>query len=255
MMRIAVAGGTGMVGRHVVEVLRERGDDPVVLTRSAGVDLVDGVGAADALRGCDAVIDVSNVTTTKRSTSEAFFDAVTRTLTRAGAEAGVGHLVALSIVGVDRVPFGYYFGKRRQEELLDASDLPTTVLRATQFHEFAGQMLARSPGPVAVVPRMRSQPVAAREVAVALVDLARRAPSAGGPSPVLQLAGPEVHEMPDLARRWLRAQGSNRRVVGIRIPGAAGRAMADGGLLADAPDLRGEQTFDAFLAGGLPTPA
>ncbi|MDQ1633543.1 MAG: hypothetical protein QOJ32_352, partial [Frankiaceae bacterium] len=165
MTRVAVAGGTGLVGRHVVDVLRERGDDPVVLSRSAGVDLVSGSGAADALRGCEAVIDVSNVTTTRRAPAEAFFGAVTRTLTTAGIEAGVRHLVALSIVGIDRVPFGYYFGKRRQEELLRASELPSTVLRATQFHEFAGQLLARSPGPVAFVPRMRAQPVAAREVA------------------------------------------------------------------------------------------
>ncbi|MDQ1630293.1 MAG: hypothetical protein QOC80_265 [Frankiaceae bacterium] len=248
MTRVAVAGGTGLVGRHVVDVLRERGDDPVVVSRSAGVDLVTGNGAADALRGCEAVIDVSNVTTTRRAPAEAFFGAVTRTLTTAGIEAGVRHLVALSIVGIDRVPFGYYFGKRRQEELLRASELPSTVLRATQFHEFAGQLLARSPGPVAFVPRMRAQPVAAREVAAALVDLAHRAPT----SAVLELAGPEVHEMPDLARRWLQAQGSRRRVVSIPVPGKARRAMANGGLLPEAPDLRGEQTFDAFLAAGPP---
>jgi uncharacterized protein YbjT (DUF2867 family) len=243
MMRIAVAGGTGMVGRHVVEVLRGRGDDPVVLSRTAGVDLVAGKGATDALRGCDAIIDVSNVTTTRRAPSEAFFGAVTRTLTTGGIEAGVRHLVALSIVGADRVPFGYYFGKRRQEELLDDSELPSTVLRATQFHEFASQLIDR-PGPVVLVPKMLCQPIAAREVAAALVEIAREKPAGVAP----ELAGPEQLQMPDMIRRLLRTRNSHRPTLSLRLPGAAGKAMATGGLLPSTAGPRGRQTFDEWLA-------
>lgn len=142
-MRIAVAGGTGWVGRRVVEQVRAMGADPVVLARSAGVDLTTGAGLDAALVGVTAVIDVSNVTATSRSRAVRFFEAVTSTLLSAGARAGVRHHVALSIVGCDRVDFGYYAGKRRQEELVLAAGTLGTVLRATQFHEFAAQTLER----------------------------------------------------------------------------------------------------------------
>lgn len=111
--------------------------------------------------------------------------------------------------------------------------LPASVLRATQFHEFAGQVLARVPGPVALVPRMRTQPVAAREVATALVALARS--PAVGRAP--ELAGPEVHDLVDLARRVARVTGRRRPVVPVRLPGATGRAMAGGALLPTDPGL------------------
>ena len=153
--RIAVAGGTGVVGRHVVEALAAAGCEPVVLARSTGVDLVSGAGLDAALTGARAVVDVSNVATQRRSASVGFFTAATSALLAAGARAGVRHHVVLSIVGVDRVDTGYYAGKRRQEELVLAGGVPATVLRATQFHEFADQVLAIARGPVAPVPSMR----------------------------------------------------------------------------------------------------
>ena len=149
----------------------------------------------------------------------------------------------LSIVGVDRVDTGYYAGKRAQEELVLAAALPTTVLRATQFHEFAGQVLAMVSGPVAPVPRMRVQPVAAREVAEHLVELALAAPQGRAP----ELAGPQVHELTDLARRVLRTRGSRRLVLPLRGPTAASRAVVGGALLPTGPGPRGRQTFDAWL--------
>jgi uncharacterized protein YbjT (DUF2867 family) len=142
-MRVAVAGGTGTVGRHVVAALTAAGHDPVVLARSRGVDLVSGRGLDDVLAGATALVDVSNLTTTRTRESVAFFDAVTRNLVAAGGRAGVKHHVALSIVGMDRLRYAYYEGKRRQEELLLAGPAPASVLRCTQFHEFAGQVLAR----------------------------------------------------------------------------------------------------------------
>ena len=242
--RVAVAGGTGLVGRLVVEALRERGREVVVLARAAGVDLVSGAGLDAALDGVRAVVDVSNVTTSRRAAAVGFFEAATRHLLAAGERAGVRHHVVLSIVGIDRVPIGYYAGKRRQEELALAG--PTTVLRATQFHEFAGQLLDRSPlgGRLPVVPRMLVQPVAAREVAAALADLVPAGPAGRVPD----LAGPQQEQMADLVRRLLRARGSRRPVLGVPLPGRAGRAAAGGGLLPEGPGPRGTETFDAFLA-------
>ena len=241
--RVAVAGGTGVVGRYVVEALTAAGYRPVPLARATGVDLVTGQGLDDALHGVSCVIDVSNVTTTRRASSVAFFEAGTRTLLAAEARAGVGHHVVLSIVGVDRVDLGYYHGKRRQEELVLTGPVPASVLRATQFHEFAAQLLARG-GPLPVVPQMLCRPIAAREVAAALVRLTAAGPMGRAPD----LAGPVRERMPDMVRRLLRARGSRRPVIGLRLPGPLGAALAGGGLLPEADGPLGVQTFDEWLA-------
>jgi len=243
-MRIAVAGGTGLIGRLVVQELTSTGHDPVVLARSQGVDLSTGLGLAEKLSGCGALIDVSNVITVRRKVSVAFFGAATAQLLRAGERAGVGHLVALSIVGADTVDYGYYLGKRRQEELLAAGSVPWSVLRTTQFHEFAQQLLERAPGPLALVPRMRVQPVAAGEVAAALVQRATGRP--GGF--VRPMAGPEQLELTDMTRRLLKARSSRRLLVPIRLPGRAGAAIAGGGLLPQDPYVRGHRTYAQYLA-------
>ncbi len=243
-MRVAVAGGTGLMGQLVVKELTTTGHDPVVLARSRGVDLITGLGLDEKLSGCEALIDVSNVTTMRNKVAVAFFGAATAQLLRAGAQAGVGHLVTLSIVGVDTVDYGYYLGKRRQEELVAAGPLPWSVLRTTQFHEFAQQLLDRSPGPLALVPKMRVQPVAACEVAATLVDRATGLP--GGFVP--PMAGPEQLELTDMTHRLLKARPSRRLLVPIRLPGRAGAAMAGGGLLPADPYLRGHRTYAQYLA-------
>ena len=243
-MKVAVAGGTGLLGRLVVAELERRGDVPVVLARSHGVDLTTGAGLGRALRGVTTVIDVSNVTTVSRRRAVAFFTAATTHLLGAADRAGVRHVVALSIVGADTVDFGYYLGKRRQEELLAAGPVPWTLLRATQFHEFAGQLVDRSPGPVVVVPRMASRPVAAREVAARLVELAHSAPR-GVAEP---MAGPEELDMAGLVRRWLRATGRRRVVLSVRLPGRAGAAFASGGLLPRPPFVTGTETAGEHLS-------
>jgi uncharacterized protein YbjT (DUF2867 family) len=243
-MRIAVAGGTGVVGRHVVAALTGSGHEVVVVARSRGVDVTTGQGLDAALAGADAVIDVSNVATTRRKQSVAFFESATRHLLGSGERAGVAHHVALSIVGSDRVDLGYYAGKRRQEELVLTGPVPGTVLRATQFHEFAELFLGAGRAPVAVVPRLRCQPVAAREVAAALVELATG--PAAGQAP--ELAGPREEELADMVRQLARARGRRRRVVGVRLPGRAGGGMAHGALLPTAPGPRGRQTFAEWCA-------
>lgn len=236
-MKIAVAGGTGVVGRHVVDVARERGHDVVVLARAEGVDLTTGAGLAERLAEVDAVVDVTSTRAQKREAAEAFFGGVTRHL----QEAGAAHVVALSIVGIDDVDTGYYAGKRLQEKVLAEGAVPWSVLRATQFHEFAEQALQFvKVGPFSLVPRMLSQPVAAREVAEALVGIAEAGPSGR----VADLAGPERHDMVDLARRVARG----RRVVPVRMPGAAGKAMRSGALCPTSDGPRGTITFEAWLA-------
>jgi len=246
-MKIAVAGGTGVVGRHVVRELETGGHEPVVLSRSRGIDLTRTDGLDEALAGVEAVIDVSNTTALSGRAAVTFFDATTGNLLAAEERAAVGHHVALSIVGVDRVPLGYYQGKLRQEELCLAGPVPATVLRATQFHEFPAQLIARSRNsPVLAIPRMWSQTVAAREVAAALVAAALD--QAAGRLP--DLAGPRVERMEDLVRQLLKARGRRGLVVPVRLPGRAGRAMAEGLLLPTEDGSRGTLTFDQWLATG-----
>ncbi|WP_323960216.1 NAD(P)H-binding protein [Arthrobacter sp. JZ12] len=241
-MRIAVAGGTGVVGRHVVELARARGHEVDVLSRSKGVDLT-AAGTVD-LTGVEAIVDVTSVSTTIASKAKAFFTATARNLLAAGQAAGVGHYVLLSIAGIDGAPFGYYAGKLEQERLVSEGSMPWTILRATQFHEFAGQIHQRMKvGPLSLVPAMRSQPIAAREVASRLVDLAEAGPAGRVPD----LAGPQEERMADLSRRWAKATGKKGIVVEAAIPGEFGQAMRDGTLLARPGAEHGSQTFDQWL--------
>jgi len=241
-MKIAVAGGTGLVGQVVVDELRAGGHLPVVLSRSQGVDLVTGSGLDAALTGVDTIIDVSNVTTMKKSVAVNFFDTAGRNLVSAARRAGVQHLLTLSIVGVDRVKNAYYTGKLRQEEIVRNGQVPWTILRATQFHDFAGQVLSSVPGPIAFVPKGRVQPVAVREVAQALAGLSVGDPQGMAP----ELAGPREESLVDMARRFIAAGGARRRpVVPVHLPGG----MNSGALLPTSPGPRGTTTFDDWLSG------
>jgi uncharacterized protein YbjT (DUF2867 family) len=243
-MRIAVAGGTGVVGRHVVEALEASGHDPVILSRSTGVDLMTGVGLAASVAGVDAVVDVTSVATTSATKSVRFFRTVTMRLLAAEQTAGVPHHVALSIVGAAQIDAAYFAGKKVQEELVMASANGWTIVRATQFHEFARQILPLGAvGPLQVVPRMVSQPVAAVEVGTARAWLATNAPS----GLAADLAGPQVERMANLSRRYLRAIGSSRPVLEVPLPGPWGRGMRNGSLLPGPGAQLGKQTFDDWL--------
>ncbi len=241
---IAIAGGTGALGAQVVDAVRRRNLTPVVIARSRGIDLTTGAGLDEALVGVEAVIDASNVAALRAKTSIAFFEAATGHLLAAGERAGVRHHVAVSIVGCQDVDFPYYLGKRRQEELVGQGPVPWTIMRATQFHEFAGQILDRSRGPLALVPKMLSQPVAANQLAELLVETAMGSPLGRAPD----VGGPEQHQIPDLARRLVAHRSDRRKVVSVPLPGKAGRQIAAGGLLTgDGATILGE-TYDDWLA-------
>jgi uncharacterized protein YbjT (DUF2867 family) len=244
-MRIAVAGGTGVVGTPLVAALQERGHEVVVLARATGTDLLSGEGLAGRLAGVAAVVDVLSTPTSSRRKAETFFTTTTRNLLAAEQEAGVGHHVVLSIVGIDDVPFGYYQAKVAQEGLVTAGPVPWTIVRAPQFHEFAGQLLARTSfGPFAVAPKMLAAPMAAAEVAAHVADLAPGAPQGR----TTDLRGPETLPMHELVKRVSHTLGPRRRVLAVGMPGKVGRGMTGGALVATDPAVVGTQTFDAWLA-------
>ena len=243
-MKLAIAGGTGVVGRHVVEVAHALGHEAAVLTRSTGVDLVAGTRIDEHLVDVDAIIDVTSVQTMSAKTSVDFFRTVTQHLVTAGRRCGVRHHVALSILGAAEAPFSYYAGKQVQENLVLAQP-NGTVVRTTQFHEFVEQTVDRTAvGAVCPVPTMRSQPVAAAEVAALLVDVATQDPQGLGPS----MAGPEELRVADMIRQLAEHEGRRRLVMELPLPGAFGRAMRDGTLLAEPGSRIGSQTFASWLA-------
>jgi len=245
-VKIAVAGGTGTVGRHVVDAARQRGHDVVVLARARGVDVTTGTGLHDALDGVDAVIDVANRTTLSARAARRFFQTATAHLLEAERAQGVGHHVALSIVGIDEIDASYYSGKLAQEHAVARGPVPYTIARAAQFHEFAGQLLGAMRGPVAVLPRTLMRPVAAREVGAHLVSVAE-----GGPAGrATDLVGPRDEELVDLARRQLAHDGIRRSVWGLRFPGAYGRGLASGSLRGTGSRIEGTITFDEWLESG-----
>ena len=180
-MRLAIAGGTGMTGAQVAAVARERGHEVTVLSRRTGVELLSGAGLAGALDGVDAVIDVTNVVTAKPDVSVMFFAGATKNLLTAERAAGVPHHLALTIVGAEAAPDGYYAGKLVQERLVAGGGIPWTILRTTQFHEYAAMVFHRAHAGAHVAPSGRVQPVAVREVAAHLVDLAEDAARPAGP--------------------------------------------------------------------------
>ncbi|WP_104175798.1 SDR family oxidoreductase [Arthrobacter sp. Y81] len=243
-MKIAVAGGTGTVGHHVVSIARDRGHQVVSLSRAYGVDLVTGRGLDEALRGVETVIDVSGIQT--RSTKKAvdFFTNSTQNLLAAETKAGVRHHLALSIVGIDTATSGLYAGKLVQEDTVRHGGVPWTLLRSTQFHEFVPMTVGMaSLGPLVLVPQMRTQPVAAREVAEALVDAAE----AGPLGRMADLGGPHAEELDDLVRAYLQKFRKRKQIAKIFIPGSMGKAMRSGDLIPKPGAAVGRQTFQEWL--------
>lgn len=247
-MRIAVVGGTGLAGRHVVDAVRALGHHPVVIARSTGFDVLAGTGLSleEAFRDVDAVIDTTNTPETDGEAAQDFFGTVTENLLAAEERAGVACHVVLSIIGIDRVQSnGHYASKRRQEQLVADGPVPFTIQRTSQFFEFADMVVGwtRHDG-AAVVPPLLIQPVALTDVARVLARAAASRPL----SRVPDLAGPEPQDLVDMARRSLAAHGESLRLVPSWRDGPFGTDMA-GDVLLPGPDARLAPTvFDSWLA-------
>jgi uncharacterized protein YbjT (DUF2867 family) len=245
-LRIAVAGGTGVVGRYVVDAITAQGHESVAMSRASGVDLVTGQGLERALEGVDVVIDTLNTPSLSAGKATEFFVTTMRNLVSAAERHGFSRIVTLSIVGIDRASdYGYYRAKLAQEAEVAKTTVPYTIVRATQFHEFPAQVMRRAAaGRIALVPKMPVQTVSARSVAGVLVDAAT-ASSSG----LVNVAGPEVHELDDLARQIVTHLGLRRRVVGVsHVPRM--KAAANGALLAPSGSLIVGPDFRSWLQSG-----
>jgi len=209
-MRITLFGASGQIGSKVSELLRSEGHDVVAASRTNGVDVLTGEGVAEALQDAHVLVDVLNSPSFDDEPVMQFFSIATRTLVAAARAAGVAHYVALSIVGDTRLPdSGYMRAKVAQETLIEASGLPYTIVRATQFIEFADAIVASmTDGDVVRVPQARIQPIAAAEVAA---HVARAA--VGSPAGVVEIGGPEAITFAELARTVLARSGQQRDVV------------------------------------------
>ncbi|UJW33090.1 SDR family oxidoreductase [Saccharothrix sp. AJ9571] len=243
-MRIVVIGGTGLIGGKLVEKLTARGHEAVPAAPSTGVDTLTGEGLAEALKGTRVVVDVSNSPSFEDTAVLEFFTASTRNLLAAEAEAGVGHHVALSVVGAERLPdSGYMRAKVAQEELIKDSGVPYSILRATQFFEFLDGIAATSTDGSAVrLSGALFQPVAAEDVAATLTDVVLADPANG----TVELGGPESRGLADLVREHLGRQGDPREVVADDAAGYFGAVIDDQSLRPGENPRLGGITYDKW---------
>jgi uncharacterized protein YbjT (DUF2867 family) len=249
--KIAVAGATGRVGRHVVDVLEAGGRDVVAMSRSGGVDVVTGDGLTEALAGVECVIDVATGSSPDQTAATEFFTAAARNLQQVGERAGVRRIVVVSIIGCNRFTAGYGAAKVAHERAMLSGPIPVRILRAAQFHEFVGQLLEWGrQGEVSYVPKMRTQLVAARTVAQALADLATdSAPAAGSSSaPTLEIAGPREEQLVDMAKLLAARRGDPVRIEGVSDPADPDSDLYETGALLPSPEatLAGP-TFEDWL--------
>jgi uncharacterized protein YbjT (DUF2867 family) len=210
-MKIVVIGGTGLIGKKVVTNLRQHGHEVVAASPSSGVNTVTGEGLAQALAGARVVVDVANAPSWEDKAVLAFFETSGRNLLAAEAAAGVSHHVALSVVGTDRLlASGYFRAKMAQENLIKASPIPYTIVRATQFFEFVGGIAqAATEGQTVRLPPVLMQPIVSDDVAAVVAEAALAEPLNG----TVELAGPEPIRQDELVRQFLKATGDARTVI------------------------------------------
>jgi uncharacterized protein YbjT (DUF2867 family) len=244
-MRIAIAGGTGTLGRPVAEALRSRGHEVRVLSRRGPehrVDVTTGEGLAEALEGVDVVVDATN--DSSKHAADTLVEG-SRRLLAAEEVAGVGHHVCVSIVGCELVPARYLRIKAEQERVVEEGPQPWSIVRATQFHELVDMALAPAARKhLMPVPRVPLQTVASTEVARVVADVAEGAPRRGR----VEVVGPEVVDARDLARTWRSTTGRRALLLPLPLPGRMGRALRAGALIAERPDVRGTTPFATWLA-------
>jgi uncharacterized protein YbjT (DUF2867 family) len=243
-MKIAVIGGTGLIGSRVVKILNADGHEAVPHSPSTGLDLRSGQGLPEALAGADAVVNLTN-SPTFDDASPAFFQTSMDNLLAAAEKAGVGHAVVLSIVGADQVPdLVYYRAKVLQEDILKAGPVPYSIVRATQFYEFIDAVLSwTADGSTVRLPATLVQPMAAADVAQAVADVSSGVPLMG----TRDVAGPEVFALDELGRITLAAHDDKRTVV---TDGSAGMFAAASGdaLIAKEGAVLAKTTYREWLA-------
>jgi uncharacterized protein YbjT (DUF2867 family) len=258
-MNVLVTGGTGVVGTQVVRGLRKSGHRAVVFSRRDGFgrdwrpgDLATGEGLPEAVAGMEAIVHAGSATTNPTRYRATDVEG-TRRLLELARGAGVGHLVYVSIVGMEGVSYPYYRSKLAAEAVIKEGILPWTILRATQFHTlmelFLG-LFARVPGVLPVPYHWQFQPVDPSEVGARLAQLAVEPPAGMLPD----FGGPEVRDFKSLAQSWRRARGIRKPLLNLPLPFQASRMFAAGRLL--CPDHRaGTITFEQYLERKYPSPA
>ncbi len=249
-MKIAVIGGSGLIGKKLVTNLRQHSHEVLPASPSTGVNTVTGEGRAEALTGAQVVVDVANAPVWEDNAVLAFFETAGRNLLAAEATAGVGHHIALSVVGTDRLlASGYFRAKLAQENLIKASSIPYTIVRATQFFEFVGAIAqTATEGQSVRLPPALMQPIVSDDVAAALADIAVDKPLNG----TVDLAGPEPIRMDELVRRFLIANRDGRLVVTDPQATYYGIAVNDQSLTPGDHPLLGPTRFDDWLSRSTP---
>jgi len=245
-MKIVVIGGSGRVGSNVVHRLDARGHDAVPASPATGVDTITGEGLADVMAGADVVVDVANAPVWDDDAVLDFFTTSTRNVLAAERDAGVGHHVAVSIVGADRLPdSGYLRAKVAQEAEIEAGSIPYTILRSTQFFDFLAQTVeSGADGDTVRLSPGLMQLVAADDVAATVTDLALGAPVGGR----VELGGPEALGIDDWARRLFAATGDERTVVSDPHARYFGTELSGGELTPGDGARIGAIDFDTWFA-------
>jgi uncharacterized protein YbjT (DUF2867 family) len=209
-MKIVVIGGTGLIGSKSVAILRQGGHEVVAASPKSGVNSITGEGLKEAMAGAQVVIDLANSPSFEDKAVLEFFETSGRNLLPAEAAAGVRHHVALSIVAIDRTDNGYFRAKLAQEKLIEASGIPYTIIRATQFMEFLrGIADTSADGTIVRLPLVLFQPIAADDIAPIVAEVALAAPRNG----IVEIAGPERAPFNEIIARYLKAVGDPRQVV------------------------------------------
>jgi uncharacterized protein YbjT (DUF2867 family) len=243
-MKVAVIGGTGLIGSQVVKILNAGGHEAVPHSQSTGLDLLSGQGLPEAMKGADVVVNLTNSPTFDEA-STAFFQSTMDNMLKAAGDAGVGHAVILSIVGAELVPdLVYYRAKVLQEDILKAGPVPYSIVRATQFFEFMAPTMSWTSDEHTVrLPATRIQPMASADVAQGVADVSAGTPLRG----TRDIAGPEVFTLDELGRITLAAQGDERTVVTDDTAGLFAAAKGDA-LIAKEGAVIARTTYREWLA-------
>jgi uncharacterized protein YbjT (DUF2867 family) len=245
-MKIVVIGGSGLIGKKLIPILRKRGHEAVPASPSSGVNTLTGEGLAQALEGADVVVDVSNAPSWEDAAVLEFFQTSTRNLLAAEAAAGVGHHVALSVVGADRLPdSGYMRAKVAQEGLIKSGGVPYTIVRATQFFDFVGGIAqSATDGQTVRLPPALMQPIVSDDVAAALARVAVDGPL----NRMVELAGPEPIRQDELVRRYLAANKDPREVITDVHARYFGTEVNDQSLTPGENPMLGTTRFEDWLS-------